>query len=109
MYLFKIVRSTINVGVTSEGDQNKTTGGDGDDDSNDVTTDKESFGSSTTTTSSETSDATVFTGVTYLGSAAVNAPRSEVEINWNMAILHEQSQMSIPVTLSVPCNSKGIV
>ena len=66
-------------------------------------------GSVTTSTSSETSDATVFTGVTYLGSAAVNAPRSEVEINWNMVILHEQSQMAIPVTLSVPCNSKGIV
>ena len=75
-----------------------------------ISGDRESLaGSISTSTSSEASDATVFTGVTYLGSAAVNAPRSEVEINWNMVILHEQSQMAIPVTLSVPCNSKGIV
>ena len=51
----------------------------------------------------------VFTAVTYLGSAAVNAPRSETEINRNMAILNSQSQMAIPVTLSVPSHSEGIV
>ena len=79
-----------------------------DNDATVIAGDKESLGGSVTT-SSDGSDATVFTGVTYLGSAAVNAPRSEVEINWNMVILHEQSQMAIPVTLSVPCNSKGIV
>lgn len=54
-------------------------------------------------------ECTVFTGVTYLGSAAVNAPRSETEINRNMAIFNDQSQMAIPVTLSVPSHSEGIV
>ena len=53
--------------------------------------------------------AIVFTGVTYLGSATVNAPRSEVEINRNMKILNEQSQMAIPVVLSVPNHSEGTV
>ena len=105
---------------SSDGEQKETSAGadtnspdiaaDVDTDAPVITGDRESLaGSVTTSTSSETSDATVFTGVTYLGSAAVNAPRSEVEINWNMVILHEQSQMAIPVTLSVPCNSKGIV
>ncbi|CAI9717837.1 rab GTPase-activating protein 1-like isoform X1 [Octopus vulgaris] len=47
--------------------------------------------------------------VTYLGCATVNAPRSEVEIYRNMAVLNEQSQMSIPVILSVPSTSEGIV
>ena len=51
----------------------------------------------------------VFTGVTYLGSASVNAPRSEVEINRNMAVLNDQSQMAIPVTLEVPSTSEGTV
>ena len=51
----------------------------------------------------------VFTGVTYLGSATVNAPRSETEISRNMAVLNEQTQMVIPVTLSVPATSEGIV
>jgi len=51
----------------------------------------------------------IFSSVTYLGSAAVNAPRSETEINRNVAILNEQSQMAIPITLSVPNHSEGIV
>ena len=54
-------------------------------------------------------ECTIFHGVTYLGSATVNAPRSEVEINRNMAVLNEQSMMAIPVTLSVPHNAEGIV
>ena len=58
---------------------------------------------------SETEDAIIFTGVTYLGSATVNAPRSEMEIYRNMSILNEESQMAIPVTLSVPTNSEGTV
>ncbi|XP_074654020.1 rab GTPase-activating protein 1-like [Tubulanus polymorphus] len=52
---------------------------------------------------------TIFNGVTYLGSATVNAPRSETEIYRNMAVLNEQSQMAIHVTLSVPHNAEGIV
>lgn len=54
-------------------------------------------------------DYTVFNGVTYLGCATVNAPRSEVEIYRNMAILNEQSKMAIPIALSVPSTSDGIV
>ena len=54
-------------------------------------------------------EVTVFTQVTYLGSATVNAPRSEMEINRNMQILNEQSQMVIPVTLVVPTTSAGTV
>ena len=53
-------------------------------------------------------DHTQFHGVTYLGSASVNAPRSETEITRNMIILNEQSQMAIPVTLLVPSTSEGI-
>ncbi|XP_041370237.1 rab GTPase-activating protein 1-like [Gigantopelta aegis] len=54
-------------------------------------------------------DCTVFNGVTYLGCASVNAPRSEVEIYRNMAVLNEQSKMVIPVVLSVPNTSEGVV
>lgn len=54
-------------------------------------------------------DCTIFTGVTYLGSAAVNAPRSEAEINRNMAVFNDQSKMAIPVVLSVPNHSEGTV
>jgi len=54
-------------------------------------------------------DNTVFTELTYLGSAKVDAPRSEMEINRNMSVLNAQSQMAIPVTLSVPAHSEGIV
>ena len=57
-------------------------------------------------TSLEDTD-TVFNGVTYLGCALVNAPRSEVEIYRNMAILNEQTQMAIPIILSVPNTSLG--
>ena len=55
------------------------------------------------------SDSTIFTGVTYLGAAAVNAPKSDAEIYRNMAVFNEESSMAIPITLSVPSNSEGIV
>ncbi|ESO96116.1 hypothetical protein LOTGIDRAFT_116192 [Lottia gigantea] len=54
-------------------------------------------------------DCTVFNGVTYLGCAIVNAPRSEVEIYRNMAIMNDQTQMAIPIVLSVPSTSEGVV
>ena len=54
-------------------------------------------------------DCYVFNGVTYLGSASVNAPRSEVEINRNMTVINEQSQMAIDVALHVPMTSEGTV
>ncbi|XP_025111685.1 rab GTPase-activating protein 1-like isoform X2 [Pomacea canaliculata] len=54
-------------------------------------------------------DCTIFNGVTYLGCAMVNAPRSEVEIYRNMAVLNSQSHSAIPVALSVPSTSEGSV
>ena len=54
-------------------------------------------------------DTTVFTGVTYLGAAVVDAPRSQLEINRNMTVLNSQHGVSIPVSLSVPGHSEGIV
>ncbi|XP_052788930.1 rab GTPase-activating protein 1-like isoform X2 [Mya arenaria] len=56
-----------------------------------------------------TGDCIVFHGVTYLGCAVVNAPRSEVEIYRNMAILNEQSHGAMPIVLSVPANADGVV
>ena len=56
-----------------------------------------------------TGDCVVFHGVTYLGCATVNAPRSEVEIYRNMAILNEQSHGAMPIVLSVPANADGTV
>lgn len=50
---------------------------------------------------------TTFNGVTYLGCALVNAPRSEVEIYRNMSILNEQSKQAIPIELYVPRTSEG--
>ncbi|XP_017786664.1 PREDICTED: rab GTPase-activating protein 1-like [Nicrophorus vespilloides] len=55
-------------------------------------------------------DCTIFSGVTYLGAAAINAPKSESEILRNMAILNEQSiDNGIKISVSVPCSSQGIV
>lgn len=55
-------------------------------------------------------DCTIFAGVTYLGAAAINAPKSEAEIQRNMAILNEQStDQGIKVSISVPSTSQGIV
>ncbi|KAK7495772.1 hypothetical protein BaRGS_00012992, partial [Batillaria attramentaria] len=66
-------------------------------------------GRSTSLPSLPLGDCTVFNGVTYLGCAMVNAPRSEVEIYRNMAVLNSQSHMAIPVVLSVPSTSEGSV
>lgn len=55
-------------------------------------------------------DCTIFSGVTYLGAATINAPKSEAEIQRNMAILNEQSvDLGIKVAVSVPSSSQGIV
>ena len=61
------------------------------------------------TTPTGSGDCIVFHGVTYLGCATVNAPRSEVEIYRNMAVLNEQTQGSIPIVLSVPATADGTV
>lgn len=52
---------------------------------------------------------TIFNGVTYLGAAVVNAPRSEPEINRNMEILNSQNQVSYSIILAVPSDSEGTV
>ncbi|XP_019866327.2 rab GTPase-activating protein 1-like isoform X3 [Aethina tumida] len=55
-------------------------------------------------------ECTIFSGVTYLGAAAINAPKSEAEIQRNMAILNEQSyDQGIKVSVSVPSSSQGFV
>nr|XP_018900876.1 PREDICTED: rab GTPase-activating protein 1-like isoform X1 [Bemisia tabaci] len=56
-------------------------------------------------------DCTMFNGITYLGAAAINAPKSEPEILRNMAILNnEQSaDTAIKVSLSIPSYSTGTV
>uniref|UniRef100_A0A8C5MV29 Rab GTPase-activating protein 1 n=1 Tax=Leptobrachium leishanense TaxID=445787 RepID=A0A8C5MV29_9ANUR len=54
-------------------------------------------------------DSVVFSKLTYLGCASVNAPRSEVEALRMMAILRGQCQNSLDVTLSVPSVSEGTV
>ena len=46
----------------------------------------------------------LFYGVTYLGCASVNAPKSEAEINRIMHTLNEQGKVCIEVTMSVPQN-----
>ncbi|XP_068104258.1 rab GTPase-activating protein 1 isoform X1 [Hyperolius riggenbachi] len=54
-------------------------------------------------------DSVVFSKLTYLGCASVNAPRSEVEALRMISILRGQCQNSIDVTLSVPSVSEGTV
>lgn len=55
-------------------------------------------------------DYTIFNRVTYLGAASINAPRSEAEIQRNMAILNAQAQeQGLEVSVSVPSNSEGFV
>ncbi|XP_049594949.1 rab GTPase-activating protein 1 isoform X2 [Syngnathus scovelli] len=54
-------------------------------------------------------DSVVFSQLTYLGCASVNAPRSEVEALRMMGILRDQCQLPLDVTLSVPGVSEGTV
>ncbi|XP_011304612.1 rab GTPase-activating protein 1-like isoform X2 [Fopius arisanus] len=56
-------------------------------------------------------ECTIFNGVTYLGAAAINAPKSEAEIQRNMAILSAEQtvNLEIKVSVSVPSSSQGSV
>ncbi|KAI1904783.1 hypothetical protein AGOR_G00009240 [Albula goreensis] len=54
-------------------------------------------------------DSVVFSKLTYLGCASVNAPRSEVEALRMISILRGQCQLPLDVTLSVPGVSEGTV
>ncbi|XP_022257406.1 rab GTPase-activating protein 1-like [Limulus polyphemus] len=52
----------------------------------------------------------LFKKVAYLGCATIDAPRSEVEIQRNIAILNEQSSnQAVEINLSVPVHSEGTV
>lgn len=53
---------------------------------------------------------TLFGCISYLGSAAINAPKSKTEIIRNMTILNEQSSdHAIKVSLSIPNTTDGVV
>lgn len=54
-------------------------------------------------------DSILFSKLTYMGCASVNAPRSEVEALRMMSILRSQCQVPLDVTISVPNDSEGIV
>uniref|UniRef100_A0A8C5BGW5 RAB GTPase activating protein 1 n=1 Tax=Gadus morhua TaxID=8049 RepID=A0A8C5BGW5_GADMO len=54
-------------------------------------------------------DSVVFSQLTYLGCASVNAPRSEVEALRMMSILRGQCNLPLDVVLSVPGVSEGTV
>ncbi|XP_017880898.1 rab GTPase-activating protein 1-like isoform X3 [Ceratina calcarata] len=56
-------------------------------------------------------ECTIFNGVTYLGSATINAPKSECEIQRNMNILNAEQclNLGIKVSVSVPSSSQGSV
>lgn len=55
-------------------------------------------------------ECSLFPHISYLGCAVINAPRSEKEIQRNMAILNEQaSEQAIEIILSVPSHSEGSV
>lgn len=55
-------------------------------------------------------DCTIFSGVTYLGAASINAPKSDVEILRNMSELNSISDaVGIKVSISIPICSEGLV
>ncbi|KAK0089910.1 hypothetical protein PV325_004662 [Microctonus aethiopoides] len=56
-------------------------------------------------------DCTVFNGVTSLGSAQINSPKSETEIQELMALLSNAStsKLEIKVSVSIPSSSQGSV
>jgi hypothetical protein len=58
----------------------------------------------------EDDNCAIFNRIAYLGAATVNAPRSENELQRNMAILSRQSSgQPIEVKMTVPNSSDGSV
>lgn len=53
-------------------------------------------------------DCTIFSGVTYLGAAAINAPKSKNEIHRNMSELNDNS-VGLEVSVSIPSCPEGLV
>jgi hypothetical protein len=58
---------------------------------------------------SEDNDVTLFSSITYLGSSTVNAPVSDTELKRTMAILRQQSRVSVDIILSVGSSFNGEV
>lgn len=57
-------------------------------------------------------DCTIFAGVTYLGAATINAPKSMIEVQRNMAELNgisETSSHGLKVSVSIPSSREGLV
>lgn len=55
-------------------------------------------------------DGTIFSGITYLGAATVNAPMSESEIHRNMSELNKiPDNEGLKISLSIPSYSDGLV
>lgn len=57
-------------------------------------------------------DCTIFAGVTYLGAATINAPKSMIEVQRNMAELNgisETNSVGIKVSVSIPSKREGLV
>lgn len=57
-------------------------------------------------------DCTIFAGVTYLGAASINAPKSEIEIHRNMSEMNGISSdavVGIKVSVSIPICAEGVV
>lgn len=58
-------------------------------------------------------DCTIFSGVTYLAAATINAPKSEVEIQRKISELngihHDNDSVGLKVSVSIPSSSEGLV
>lgn len=55
-------------------------------------------------------ECTIFSGVTYLGSVGIHAPKSEVEIKRKMAEMNSLStNTGINVSVSIPNSPEGVV
>lgn len=57
-------------------------------------------------------DYTIFSSVTYLGAAIINAPNSDIEILRNICELNSTSDIStvgVKISISIPLCAEGIV
>ena len=53
---------------------------------------------------------TIFAGITYLGAANINAPKSEQEIQRNMSELNSETiSAGLKVSVSIPMTSDGLI
>ncbi|XP_037949810.1 rab GTPase-activating protein 1-like isoform X2 [Teleopsis dalmanni] len=52
---------------------------------------------------------TIFSGVTYLGAANINAPKSEIDIYRIMSELNSGTSTGLKISISIPNTSEGLV